>query len=36
MNFIFNGEIIDYDFYLNKNKKDIQLEAAKELLNAKN
>ncbi len=26
----------EFDFYLNKNKKDIQLEAAKELLNAKN
>lgn len=26
----------DFDFYLNNNKKDIQLETAKELLNAKN
>ena len=26
----------DFDFYLNNNKKDIQLEAAKEILNAKN
>ena len=26
----------DFDFYLNNNKKDIQLETAKEILNAKN
>ena len=26
----------DFDFFLNNNKKDIQLETAKELLNAKN